>query len=118
MILSLFSYIVSHNCGSNRKVKSSVKNPLESEHSSLDPSLCNELGPDLLQDSFRLAIWQIVGLVVAGCDFDEPLDLYVGDGAHVVLRGQHELVVEHPVGLEFVLELKSQINTHLMIETS
>lgn len=77
-------------CGSKTKKSqfSTLKNKDAEEEglkSRLDATLGNQLGADLLQDAFRLAIRQIIGLVVAGRDFDEPLDFDVGNGAHVVL---------------------------------
>ena len=75
-------------CGSKTKKSqfSTLKNAEEEEFKSrLDATLGNQLGADLLQDALRLAIRQIIGLVVTGRDFDEPLDFDVGNGAHVVL---------------------------------
>jgi len=55
--------------------------------------------PQALEHAPRLALRELAEVVVVRRDLHEPLALDVGHGADPVLRGQHKLVVEHPLRL-------------------
>ena len=41
----------------------------------LDFALRDQLCPDTLQNALRLAVGEVVSIVVSGRDFDQPIDL-------------------------------------------
>ena len=84
--------------------------------SNLNLALCDQLGPDALENAFRLAIGEVVGVVVSRRNFNQPVDLDyknvifkskvhftnyldIGHSSNVVLRRQHKLIVHNPVRL-------------------
>ena len=72
------------------------------------------LGHEALELSASLALGEIGEVVVHGGDFDEPVGLDVRHRPNVILRGQHELVVEDP--LRFVVQTGGRVQlNHLVI---
>ena len=52
----------------------------------LDFAFGHEFGADTLQDTFGLAVGEVVGIVVSGRDFNQPVDLYY----RLICRGEEE----------------------------
>jgi hypothetical protein len=54
------------------------------------------LGEEAFEGPARLAWWEVGQIVVMRRNVHEPLALDVGDGADVISRRQHKLLIQRP----------------------